>query len=325
MSDLAGRRALITGIGGQDGSILAEQLLEKGYVVHGVIRRQSTPNFRNIEAIHDRLVLHSGDLTDQTSLDAAVRESAPDEVYSLGAMSHVGVSFQQPVLTAEVTGLGPVRIFEAVRRFADKARVYQAGSSEMYGAPKGSPQNELTPFAPVSPYGISKLYAFWAAHTYRQAYGLFIANGILFNHEAPLRRGPEFVTRRIAMGVARIKRHGGTLTLGNLHAKRDWGYAPEYTDMMWRMLQHATPLDLVGATGETHTVQEFVTAACAEAGIPEVAIVVNDDLKRPAEVPALLGDASKARELLGWTPKVRFRELVHLMVQAELAADAGTA
>ncbi|MFQ5552793.1 MAG: GDP-mannose 4,6-dehydratase [Thermoplasmata archaeon] len=314
------KRALITGITGQDGSYMAELLLEKGYEVHGLIRRLSRPNLQNIEHIVGSLVLLDGDLMDQSSLNAAIKESEPDEVYNLAAQSFVGTSFVQPVLTGEITGLGVVRLLEAVRSHNPDARVYQASSSEMWGKVNTEPQDETTPFHPRSPYGVAKVYAYWACVNYREAHGLFVSNGILANHESE-RRGVEFVTRKVSEGVARI--HLGLadhIELGELEAKRDWGYAPEYVDLMWRILQHDDPDDFVGATGESHSVREFVTEAFRVVGIGdwEPHVKVEKRHFRPAEVFNLRGDASKARKLLGWKPKVRFEELVKIMVEADI-------
>ncbi|MFQ5986885.1 MAG: GDP-mannose 4,6-dehydratase [Thermoplasmata archaeon] len=314
------RRALITGITGQDGSYLAELLLKKGYEVHGLVRRLSIPNLRNIEHIATQVVLQDGDLMDQSSLNAAVKEAEPDEVYSLAAQSFVGTSFVQPVLTGEITGLGVLRLLEAVRTHAPEARVYQASSSEMFGQVATEPQDETTPFHPRSPYGVAKVYAYWACVNYREAHGMFVSNGILYNHEGE-RRGLDFVTRKVSDGVARI--HLGLadqIALGELEAKRDWGYAPEYVDLMWRILQHEDPDDFVGATGESHSVREFVSEAFRVVGIGDWEPYVKVEKRhfRPAEVFNLRGDASKARKLLGWEPKVRFVELVKIMVEADI-------
>jgi GDPmannose 4,6-dehydratase len=314
------KRALITGVTGQDGSYLAELLLEKGYEVHGLVRRLSVPNLGNIGPIAGQLQLHDGDLMDQSSLDAVVRVSKPDEVYNLAAQSFVGTSFVQPALTGEITGLGMLRLLEAVRHHAPQARVYQASSSEMFGKVDREPQDETTPMHPRSPYGVAKVYAYWACINYREAYGMYVSNGILFNHESQ-RRGLDFVTRKIAHGVAAIHAdRAKTLSLGNLDAKRDWGYAPDYVDLMWRILQHETPDDFVGATGEAHSVREFVEEAFHVAGISdwERYVIVEEKHMRPAEVYNLRGDASKARRLLGWEPTVRFRDLARIMVEAEL-------
>lgn len=315
-----GKRALITGVTGQDGSYLAEQLLEKGYDVYGLVRRLSTPNTQNISPLLDRLHLLDGDLHDQASLESAVRKCEPDEIYNLAAQSFVGVSFNQPVVTGEVTGLGTVRLLEAMRNRADKARFYQASSSEMFGKVQESPQTEKTPFYPRSPYGVAKVYAHWACVNYRESYGLHISNGILYNHESP-RRGLEFVTRKISDGVARIKAgKSSTIRLGTLDTRRDWGYAPEYTDFMWRMLQQPKPDDYIGATGESHSVREFVELAFRHAGVVDWQKHVELDPRfgRPADVDHLLGDPTKARTVLGWKAKVYFPELVAIMVDADL-------
>jgi GDPmannose 4,6-dehydratase len=314
------KRALITGITGQDGSYLAELLLSKGYRVFGLVRRLSSPNMAHLGAIRDRVEILDGDLMDQTSLHQAVRAAEPTEVYNLAAQSFVGASFSQPVLTGEVTGLGAVRMLEAVRAHAPHARFYQASSSEMFGHVDEEPQRETTRFHPRSPYGVAKVYAYWACINYREAYGMFVSNGILFNHESE-RRGTEFVTRRISDGVARIatgkSRH---LTLGNLDARRDWGYAPDYVEFMWRMLQHPTPDDFVGATGVGHSVREFAEAAFRHAGISDWTSYVKTDerLLRPSEVYNLRGDATKARDQLHWSPSTGFDELVRIMVDADL-------
>jgi len=314
------RTALITGITGQDGSFLAELLLSKGYRVFGLVRRLSSPNMTNIEQIRDSVEILDGDLMDQGSLNQALRSSQPDEVYNLAAQSFVGTSFSQPVLTGEVTGLGTIRLLEAIRTATPHARVYQASSSEMFGQVREEPQNESTPFHPRSPYGVAKVYGYWACVNYREAYGLWVSNGILFNHESP-RRGLEFVTRKIAHAAARIARHRGhELTLGNLDAKRDWGFAPEYVDLMWRALQHSEPDDFVGATGESHSVREFVEEAFRIAGVSDWQrhVASSERFVRPAEVFNLRGDASKAHRLLGWQPRTKFPELVRIMVEAEL-------
>ncbi len=319
------KRALITGITGQDGSYLAEFLLEKGYEVFGLVRRLSIPNLRNIEHIADDLALLDGDLMDQSSLNTAIKEAEVDEVYNLAAQSFVGTSFVQPVLTGEITGLGVLRLLEAVRAHASEARVYQASSSEMFGQVETEPQNERTAFHPRSPYGVAKVYAYWACVNYREAHGMFVSNGILYNHESE-NRGFDFVTRKVSDGVARI--HLGlakTISLGELEAKRDWGYAPEYVDLMWRILQHDKPDDFIGATGESHSVREFVTEAFRVVGIEdwEPHVSIQKRHFRPAEVYNLRGDASKAKKLLGWEPKVRFQELVKIMVEADIARLEG--
>jgi len=313
------RTALITGITGQDGSYLAELLLEKGYDVYGLIRRLSTPNVSRIEGIVDRVILLEGDMTDQSSLNIAVQTAMPDEVYNLAAQSFVATSWNQPVLTGDVTGLGAVRMLEAVRHFSPDARFYQASSSEMFGMADQSPQNEHTPFHPRSPYAVAKVYAYHATVNYRESYGLFCCNGICFNHESP-RRGIEFVTRKITDGVARIH-YGLTkeLRLGSLDVKRDWGYAGDYVKSMWRMLQKEAPDDYVVATGENHSVKEFVQRAFDAADLQwEKYVKVDERFMRPADVPALRGDASKARQTLGWAPETSFEELVQMMVEADL-------
>jgi GDPmannose 4,6-dehydratase len=315
------KRALVSGATGQDGSLLMELLLKNGYEVYGLVRRLSTPNLSNIASIADRVQLVDGDLMDQSSLDAAVELAKPDEVYNLAAQSFVATSFVQPVLTGEITGLGVVRLLEAVRHHAPHARFYQASSSEMFGKVDREPQDETTPMHPRSPYGVAKVYAYWACVNYREAYRMFVSNGILFNHEQPLRRGMEFVTRKVAHGVARIAAgKAQSISLGSLDAKRDWGYAADYVDLMYRMLQYKEPDDFVGATGEAHSVREFVQEAFRVAGISdwEKHVTVDERNLRPAEVYNLRGDASKAKRLLGWEPKVRFKELVKLMVEAEL-------
>ena len=323
------KTALITGITGQDGSYLARFLLGKGYVVHGVIRRASTFNTARLEAIyqdphesHLRLRLHYGDLTDGARLRRILHQARPDEVYNLGAQSHVRVSFDQPEHTAEIVATGALRLLEALRDYRDSSgravKLYQAGSSEMFGAAP-PPQSESTPFHPRSPYGVSKVAAHWYGVNYREAYGLFVANGILFNHESP-ERGETFVTRKITRALGRIK-HGlqRKLYLGNLEAKRDWGYAGDFVEAMWLMLQQPEPDDYVVATGESHSVQEFLEAAFARAGLDWREHVEQDErYYRPSEVDHLRGDASKARERLGWAPRVDFAGLVELMVDADL-------
>jgi GDPmannose 4,6-dehydratase len=311
---------LITGVTGQDGSYLAELLVAKGYEVHGIVRRLSSPNMANISTIHDEIHIVDADLIDQTSLDLAVKQAEPDEVYHLAAQSFVGASFSQPVLTGEVTALGSIRLLEAVRHRAPHARVYQASSSEMFGRVGGEPQDETTPFHPRSPYGVAKVYAYWAGMNYRESYDMHISNGILFNHESE-RRGIEFVTRRISDGVARIALGSKPpLQLGNLDARRDWGYAPEYVELMWRMLQQPTPDNYVGATGESHTVREFLEEAFRVAGIDDWQSRVQYDVKltRPSEVFNLRGNPAKAERVLGWKAKTRFKDLVRIMVEADL-------
>ena len=322
---MTGRRAFITGVTGQDGSYLAELLLKKGYEVYGLVRRLSSPNMSNLEAVRDRVHILDGDLTDQSSLNHAVKTAEPDEVYNLAAQSFVATSFAQPVLTGEVTGLGALRLLDAVRTHSQSTRFYQASSSEMFGQITEEPQNENTPFHPRSPYGVAKVYAYWACVNFREAYSLPVSNGILFNHESP-RRGPEFVTRKISDGVARISLGlAESITLGNLAARRDWGFAPDYVDLMWRTLQQSEPGDFVGATGESHTVQEFLEEAFRVAGVADwqARVKVDPKFNRPSEVYSLRGDASKAKRVLGWEPTVRFKELVRRMVEADLARLSG--
>jgi GDPmannose 4,6-dehydratase len=316
---VGGRKALITGITGQDGSYLAELLLEKGYEVHGLVRRSSSFNTWRIDHIRDRLVLHYGDLVDQNSLARALEALHPDEVYNLAAQSHVRVSFDMPEYTTDVTAIGVLRVLDAVRDLGLHTRVYQAGSSEMYGLVQETPQTERTPFHPRSPYAVSKVYGHWMAVNYRESYGMHVSNGILFNHESP-RRGENFVTRKITMGVAAIKQgREKELRLGNLDPKRDWGYAKDYVEAMWRILQQEKPGDYVVATGETHSVREFCEEAFSCVGLDWKDFVKADPkYLRPAEVDILLGDASKARRELGWTPNVTFKQLVRLMVEADL-------
>ncbi|MFD0037481.1 GDP-mannose 4,6-dehydratase [Streptomyces anulatus] len=319
------KTALITGVTGQDGSYLAELLLDKGYTVHGLIRRSSSFNTERIDHIYQgpeeperSFVLHHADLTDGVALVNLLRDIQPDEVYNLGAQSHVRVSFDAPLYTGDVTGLGTVRLLEAVRASGIQTRVYQASSSEMFGA-SPPPQNEGTRFHPRSPYSVAKVYSYWATVNYREAYGMFAVNGILFNHESP-RRGETFVTRKITRGVARIKAGlQDRLHLGNLDAVRDWGYAPEYVDAMWRMLQCDTPDDYVVATGEGVSVRQFLEFAFEHAGLDWREHVRYDPkYERPSEVDALIGDASKAEELLGWKPEVKSRELARIMVDADI-------
>jgi GDPmannose 4,6-dehydratase len=313
-------RALITGITGQDGSYLAELLLEKGYEVHGMVRRASTEKFDRIEHLRDRITLHQGDLLDQRSLVDALRASRPDEVYNLAAMSFVAVSWIQPTLTAEFTGVGVTRMLEAVREACPGTRFYQASSSEMFGKVRETPQTEATPFYPRSPYGVAKVYGHHITVNYRESYDLFACSGILFNHESE-RRGLEFVTRKITWHAAAIK-HGkrDELALGNLDARRDWGYAKDYVEAMWLMLQQDEPDDFVIATGETNTVRRCVEIAFDEAGVDwESYVRIDDAFKRPAEVDLLVGDPAKAEQVLGWTPSTSFEELIRLMVRSDLA------
>ncbi len=317
---MATKKALITGITGQDGSYLAELLLEKGYEVHGLVRRSSSFNTWRIDHVRERLVLHYGDLVDQNSLVRALEALEPDELYNLAAQSHVRVSFDMPEYTTDVTAIGVLRVLDAVRDLGfRKTRIYQAGSSEMFGLVQETPQSERTPFHPRSPYAVSKVYGHWMAVNYRESYGMHVCNGILFNHESP-RRGENFVTRKITLGAAAIKQgRARELRLGNLEAKRDWGYARDYVDAMWRMLQQDQPGDYVIATGETHSVREFCEAAFSCVGLDwREHVRVDEKYFRPAEVDLLLGDASKARRVLGWAPRVTFRALVSLMVQADL-------
>lgn len=313
------KNALITGITGQDGSYLAEFLLEKGYTVYGLVRRLSAPNHSRIEHLLHSVTLIEGDLTDQSSLDSAVKESRADEIYNLAAQSFVATSFTQPVTTGEITGLGTLRVLEAVRQHRPEAKVYQASSSEMFGNVRETPQRETTPFCPRSPYGFAKLYAHWATVNYRESYGMFCCNGILFNHESP-RRGIEFVTRKITDGVARIACGlEKELRLGNLDAVRDWGYAGDYVRAMWQMLQQEEPGDYVIATGEGHSVREFVATAFQREGLDyEEYVVIDPRYLRPADVSTLLGDASKAKETFGWVPTVSFTDLVTMMVSADV-------
>jgi GDPmannose 4,6-dehydratase len=319
---VSARKALITGITGQDGSYLAELLLEKGYEVHGLVRRSSSFNTWRIDQVRDHLVLHYGDLVDQNSLVRTLALVGPDEVYNLAAQSHVKVSFEMPEYTAGVTALGVLRLLDAVRELGMKTRVYQAGSSEMFGLVQETPQTEKTPFHPRSPYGVSKVFAHWMAINYREGYGMHVSNGILFNHESP-RRGGNFVTRKITTGLAAIKKGKvKELRLGNLDAKRDWGFAQDYVEAMWRMLQQEQPDDYVVATGETHSVREFLEEAFSYLGLHwQDHVVVDPKYFRPAEVDVLLGDPTKARRVLGWQPKVSFRELVRIMVDADMAGQ----
>jgi GDPmannose 4,6-dehydratase len=313
------RRALITGITGQDGSYLAELLLDKGYEVHGMVRRSSTEKFERIEHLRDRLTLHQGDLLDERSLVDTLRAARPDELYNLAAMSFVAVSWIQPTLTAEFTGVGVTRLLEAMREVCPEARFYQASSSEMFGKVREMPQTEATPFYPRSPYGVAKAYGHHITVNYRESYGLHASSGILFNHESQ-RRGLEFVTRKITWHAAAIKLgHADRLPLGNLDAARDWGYAKDYVEAMWLMLQQDAADDYVVATGIRHTVRECADLAFDRVGLrAEDHIVIDDSLKRPAEVDTLVGDASKARRVLGWEPKTSFEELIALMVDADL-------
>jgi GDPmannose 4,6-dehydratase len=319
-ADVADSRALITGITGQDGSYLAELLLEKGYEVWGMMRRASTENIERIAHLVDRITLVQGDLLDQPSLVSVLEEAQPREVYNLAAQSFVPTSWRQPVLTAEFTAVGVTRMLEAVRAVDPSIRFYQASSSEMFGQAEERPQSESTPFHPRSPYGVAKVYAHFATLNYRESYDLFAVSGILFNHESP-RRGLEFVTRKISYGAARISAGlDEELRLGNLDARRDWGYAGDYVEAMWLMLQRPDPRDYVIATGVEHSVRDFVQAAFEHVGLePDPHVVIDPSLMRPAEVDHLVGDASSARAELGWEPRVSFAELVTLMVDADVA------
>jgi len=312
------KRALITGITGQDGSYLAEFLLGKGYTVYGMVRRASTENFERIRSIKSRISLVQADLLDQLSLIRILEEVQPDEVYNLAAQSFVPTSWQQPVLTGEFTALGVTRLLEAIRLIDKKIKFYQASSSEMFGKVKETPQNERTPFYPRSPYGISKVYGHFITVNYRESYDLFAVSGICFNHESP-RRGKEFVTRKVTDGVARIKKGlQEKLLLGNLDVSRDWGYAGDYVEAMWLMLQREKPDDFVIATGECWTVRELVELAFVHAGLDwRDHVVVDQKLLRPADIDQLVGDASKARKTLGWRPKVSFPELIKMMMDAD--------
>ena len=336
--------SLITGITGQDGSYLAELLLSKGYEVHGMIRRHSTPCTERIAHLADNknFFLHYGDMTDSHNLTALIGEIQPEEVYNLAAQSNVGTSFEVPEYTAEATGVGALRLLEAIRQTDPKIKCYQASTSELFGGiAETAPQSEMTPFYPKSPYGAAKLYAYWITVNYREAYNMFACNGILFNHESP-RRGTDFVTRKITTGIAKIMTgKQDRISLGNLNAKRDWGFAGDYVEGMWLILQHDKPDDFVLATGETHTVREFAEAAFAEVGIKiewrgngleekgccfetgKVLVDVNPNYFRPAEVDLLLGDPSKAEKILGWKRKVSFKELVKLMIEADLKLYKG--
>jgi GDPmannose 4,6-dehydratase len=315
----AARRALITGITGQDGSYLADLLLEKGYELHGMVRRASTETFQRLQHIRDDIVLHTGDLLDQRSLGDVLRSCQPQEIYNLAAMSFVAASWSQPVLTAEFTALGVTRMLEAMREVNADARFYQASSSEMFGKVREVPQNERTPFYPRSPYGVAKVYGHHITVNYRESYDLFACSGISFNHESP-RRGLEFVTRKVSHAAAAIKLGlADELLLGNLDAERDWGYAKDYVEAMWLMLQQDEPGDYVIATGQGHSVRELVEVAFAHVGLdPERYVGTDPRFLRPAEVEHLVGDYSKAREVLGWQPRTGFEELVRLMVDSDL-------
>lgn len=321
------KKALVTGITGQDGSYLAELLLDKGYEVHGMVRRSSSFNtgridhlyLKNEELMEHRFFLHYGDITDPTSVLSMIETVQPDEIYNLAAQSHVKVSFEVPHYTGNVDALGTLNFLEAIRQKKLPARFYQASTSELYGKVQEIPQKETTPFYPRSPYGVAKLYGYWIVKNYREAYGMYACNGILFNHESP-RRGESFVTRKITLAAARIKLGlQDKLVLGNLEAKRDWGYAPEYVEAMWRMLQRDQPEDFVIATGETHSVQEFVEAAFGRLGLDWRRHVVTDpSYLRPTEVDLLVGDPSRAKQLLGWEARTHFEDLVRIMVDADM-------
>ena len=334
--------ALITGITGQDGSYLAELLIDKGYIVHGVIRRSSSFNtgrinhlYNDKDILNKKMFLHYGDLADSSNLNRLLEKIRPNEIYNLGAQSHVQVSFEVPEYTADIDGIGILRFLDAIKETGIKTKFYQASTSELYGKAQEIPQTEKTPFYPRSPYAVAKLYAYWIIKNYREAYGLFAVNGILFNHESP-RRGETFVTRKVTRAVARIKEGlQDKLFLGNLDAKRDWGYAREYVEGMWLMLQQDSPKDYVLATGETHTVREFVELSFKHVGINikwegenekehgvdsetgKILVEINPRYYRPTEVDLLLGDATKAKNELGWEPKIKFKELVELMIEAD--------
>ncbi|MCL4819971.1 MAG: GDP-mannose 4,6-dehydratase [Vicinamibacteria bacterium] len=316
---MAQKKALVTGITGQDGSYLAELLLSKGYEVHGLVRRSSSFNTWRIDHVRDHLVLHYGDLVDQNSLVRTLAMVKPDEIYNLAAQSHVKVSFEMPEYTSNVVASGVLRLLDAVRELELPSRIYQAGSSEMYGLVHETPQKETTPFHPRSPYAVSKVFGHYMTVNYREGYGMHASNGILFNHESP-RRGENFVTRKITMGLAAIKKgRSKELRLGNLDAKRDWGFAGDYVEAMWRMLQQDQPGDYVVATGETYSVRQFLDEAFGYVGLDwKDFVVVDPRFFRPAEVDLLLGDPTKAKTVLGWQPKVGFRELVRMMVDADL-------
>ena len=313
------KKALITGITGQDGSYLAEFLLDKGYGVYGMVRRSSSQHFDRIQHIFDKVELIEGDLTDQSSLDDAIKTIAPDEVYNLASQSFVPTSWNQPVLTADVTGTGVTRMLEAIRKHKPDAKFYQASTSEMFGKVQETPQHERTPFYPRSPYGVAKVYAHWITINYRESYNIFACSGICFNHESP-RRGLEFISRKVTDGVARIKFGlADKLRLGNLEARRDWGFAGDYVEAMWLMLQQDKPEDYVIASGESYRVRDLVDIAFGYVGLPvEPYVVVDAKLLRPAEVDILVGDASKAKAQLGWTPTLSFNEMICMMVEADL-------
>ena len=335
------KKALITGITGQDGSYLAEFLLEKGYEVHGIIRRSSVFTTQRIDHIPEgeNFFLHHGDLADSSNLGRLIRTINPDEIYNLAAQSHVGVSFEVPEYTADVSGIGTIRLLDAIMSFNPKIKFFQASTSELYGKVREVPQNEDTPFYPRSPYAVAKMYAYWITKNYREAYNLFAVNGILFNHESP-RRGETFVTKKITQAVAKIKKgQQEIITLGNLNSKRDWGYAKEYVEMMWLMLQQEKPNDFVAATNKTYTIKYFVELAFSEIGVEiewrgenseekgydkatgKLRVEVNPKYFRPTEVDLLIGDATKAKQILGWESKTSIQELVHKMVKYDLNND----
>jgi len=331
------KKALLTGVTGQDGSYLAELLLEKGYKVYGIVRRSSSINTKRIDHIYDNpnFKLYYGDMTDSLSIDNIIQKVLPDEVYSLAAQSHVAVSFELPEYTGQVDAIGVLKLLEACRKHCPDAKIYQASTSELYGKVQESPQTEKTAFHPRSPYGVAKLYSFWICKNYREAYGMFISNGILFNHESE-RRGETFVTRKITIGLSNWVKGGPPIELGNLESRRDWGYAPDYVEGMYRILQHDTPDDFVLATNETHTIREFVEECCKYMdvepewqgeGVDEILfdkktdrtmVKINHRYLRPSEVELLLGDPTKAKDVLGWEPTVKFKELVKIMMKNDL-------
>lgn len=328
-------KILITGITGQDGSYLAEKLLTQGYEVHGIIRRSSSFNTGRIDHIFDKLQLHYGDITDSLSIDDIICKIKPDRIYNLAAQSHVQISFSLPLYTAQTDGLGTLIILEAVKKHCPECRIYNATTSELFGKVQEIPQKETTPFYPRSPYGVAKLYSFWISKNYREAYGMFISNGILFNHESE-RRGGNFVTKKITHGLVNWLKSGEPIHLGNLDSKRDWGYAPEYCDAMIKIIEHSEPDDFVIATGECHSNREFIEEACKYIGVEiewvgdginekgidkktdKIVIEVDEKYFRPSEVEILLGDPTKAKTILGWEPKVKFKELVKIMMEYDL-------
>jgi len=316
------KKALVTGITGQDGSYLAEFLLKKGYEVHGITRRTSTPNYDRIKTIVDQITLHPGDLLDQHSITSVIKDIQPDEVYNLAAQSFVPISWQQPVLTGEFTALGVTRVLEAIRLAYPKARLYQASSSEMFGKVRETPQNEHTPFYPRSPYGVAKVYGHWITVNYRESYNMYAVSGILFNHESP-RRGLEFVSRRVSRGVARIKLGlDKKLTLGNLEAKRDWGFAPDYVEAMYLMMQPDKPEDYVVGTGVTRSVQDLVKTAFDVVDLDwEKYVELDKQLLRPAEVDVLVANPAKANRKLAWKPRTSFTDMIRIMVEADLELE----